>query len=192
MKVLRGLLLLGALLAFAPAADAATCEGTGVSHADTATVNGKTLVLNGMGIREATVMNINVYVGALYMPAKTQDASKVINDDVEKQIVLKFVRDVDKSDVTKAWTDSITKNGGLPTYQAQLDQLNGWMQDMKTGDSMTYTYVPGTGLKIKVNSSEKGTIAGAEFMKLFFKIWFADPPNQGLKDGMLGKIKCED
>jgi len=183
---------LGALLAFAPAADAATCDGTGVSHPDSMTVNGKTLVLNGMGIREATVMNINVYVGALYLPQKTTNPGKVINDDSEKRLVLKFVRDVDRSDVTGAWTEGIKNNGGLPTHQANLNQLNGWMSDMKTGQTMTFTYVPGKGMNIKVNGSSKGTIAGKSFMKLFFKIWFADPPNQGLKDGLLGKIKCED
>ncbi|PIE18622.1 MAG: hypothetical protein CSA66_04510 [Proteobacteria bacterium] len=185
-------MVVGMLALVAEPALAKECKGTGVSHPNYAKVNGNKLVLNGMGIREATAFNVNVYVAALYLPEKTKSASKVINDDVDKKLVLHFVRDVDRSDIVEAWTDSFKKNGAISSQKAGLIKLNGWMRDMKEGDKMVYTYVPGEGVTILVKGVNKGTIEGADFMKAFFKIWFADPPNQGLKDGLLGKIPCED
>jgi hypothetical protein len=187
------LLVLGSVLLIGGPAQAEECKGTGVSHADTAKVNGKSLVLNGMGIREATALNINVYVAGLYMPSLTQDASKVINDDVEKKLVLHFVRDVSTDEIAGAWREGMQKNGGLPEYKADLDKVLSWMEPHVVGERMSFTYVPGKGVEFAIKGNKvKGTIAGKGFMKAFFKIWFGDPPNQGLKDGLLGKIACED
>ena len=55
-------------------------ELAGVTMPDTATVAGSKLMLNGMGLREKFF--IDVYVGGLYLPAKTTDASKAIKEDV--------------------------------------------------------------------------------------------------------------
>ena len=82
------LLFLG-LLSSTPAL-AGTLEG--VTLPDIASVGGSQLVLNGMGLREKYFLDI--YVGGLYLPAKTTDAARAIGDDVPKRIVMHMVRDI--------------------------------------------------------------------------------------------------
>ena len=55
---------------------ALAAEVGGVKLADKATVGGQELVLNGAGIRTRAIFK--VYVGSLYLPAKTQDLAGVL------------------------------------------------------------------------------------------------------------------
>src|SRR3989337_2459246 len=61
---------------------------------DQATVEGKTLVLNGMGLREATFLKVAVYVAGLYLESKSADANAILGSSQVKRISMHFVRDV--------------------------------------------------------------------------------------------------
>jgi hypothetical protein len=176
-------------LVLAHAAVAAAGEKGGVKMPDQIPVAGKTVALNGMGIREATMFNVDVYVAGLYLEKKTQSAEDIIGSEQVKVLHLIFVRDVDRGDITEAWSTQFKKNGAdMAKLKSQIDQLNGWMTDMKDGDAMTFTYVPQKGLTVVVKRAQKGTIAGGDFGHAFFAIWFGkSPPNKGLKSGLLGK-----
>ncbi len=68
-----------------------------------------------------------------------------------------------------------------------IRRLNGWVTDVDEGDRMMFTYIPGTGLQVVVNGRRKGTIEGDDFARAFFNIWLgSNPPNSGLKRGLLG------
>ncbi|MEO1338312.1 MAG: chalcone isomerase family protein, partial [Myxococcota bacterium] len=146
-------------------------EKAGVKMPDTVSVAGKTLQLNGLGVREATIFAIDVYVAGLYVPQKSNDPAKLMNDDVPKKLMLTFVRDVDADDIADAFSDSFKKNKFSAKIQSQLKTLNGWMSDMKDKQSMSFTYVPGEGITVEVRGEKKGTIAGADFQKSFLAIW---------------------
>lgn len=163
-------------------------EKGGVQMPDTVQVEGKALVLNGMGIREATILNIDVYVAGLYLESKSQDAGAILGSTQNKRLVLKFVRDVDRADITNAWSEGFQKNAGdnLPALQDRINQLNSWMADMKVGDSMQFSYAAGK-LQVQVKGAAKGSIAGDDFARAFLSIWLGKPPNKGLKAGLLGK-----
>ena len=60
---------------FALPARARECEG--VNMPDQVTVESAKLVLNGMGAREATVFNVNVYVAGLYLLKRSNDGDKI-------------------------------------------------------------------------------------------------------------------
>ncbi len=182
-------LLPGALI-FALCLPAAAATLEGVSLPDTITVAGKKLVLNGLGMREATVFKVDVYVCGLYLETKSKNPTNVIESEQAKRIHQKFVRDVDRDDIVGAWTDGIKKNalGKYAALEARTKKLNGWMSDVSEGDEMSYTYVPGKGIEVMVKGKVKGTIEGHDFAMAFFKIFVgATPPNPGLKNGMLGK-----
>src|SRR6185312_5440667 len=72
----------------------------GVTLPDTEQVAGKTLVLNGMGIR--TKYMVKVYVGGLYLEQKSSDANAIIKADAPKQIVMKFLHGASKSQMMDA------------------------------------------------------------------------------------------
>ena len=79
-------MLLSLLLALSPAHAASLA---GVTLADTATVGGQPVVLNGMGLREKYFLDI--YVGGLYVPAKTASAAAILAADSPRRMVMHFL-----------------------------------------------------------------------------------------------------
>jgi hypothetical protein len=54
-------------------------ECLNVKVPDSAKAGGTDLVLNGLGIRKATFLNVKVYVAGLYLPQKSGEAGKIIS-----------------------------------------------------------------------------------------------------------------
>lgn len=182
-RVIISLACIAGLLS-ASTAEAKRCGG--VTMADSVTVDGQELVLNGMGIREATVFNVDVYVAGLYLPETTDDASAIMDRTVPKRLVLHFVREVERSDMEEAFQNGF---GSAAERQARnIERLTGMMPDeIGEGDIITFTYTPSAGLQVQVGRRTRGTITGAAFARTFFGIWLGSrPPNRGLKRGLLG------
>lgn len=175
------------ILGLVVAAPALARECEDVTLPDRVTVDGTPLVLNGMGVREATALSINVYVAGLYVETRSRDGNAIAASDTRRRLVLRFVRDVSRSDIVAAFTEGFGHSPNAGSLGADIRRLNGWMADMREGDTMTFTYVPATGLTVQVGRRTRGTIAGAAFAQAFFSIWLgAHPPNAGLRTGLLG------
>src|SRR5215831_10014771 len=80
----------------------------GVTLPDTEQVAGKTLVLNGMGIR--TKYMVKVYIAGLYLEQKSSDANAIIKSDAPRQIVMKFVHGASKSQMADAFNEGFQDN----------------------------------------------------------------------------------
>jgi hypothetical protein len=159
-----------------------------VSFPDQATVDGSTLTLNGLGLRQATMLKVNVYVAALYVTKVSPDPN-VILGSAPKQLILHFVRGVDRSELNKAWEEGFEANasGQLPALKARIEKLKSFMADMKSGERLTFTHKPGAGVQVDVGGAVKGTVESDDFAKTFFSIWLGShPPNANLKAGLLG------
>lgn len=147
-------------------------------------VDGQTLVLNGMGIREATVFNVDVYVAGLYLPEANTDGNAIVAANGLKQIVLHFVRDVTREDMAEALQDSFGSAGvssSIPRFANMLPE------EINEGTVLVFTHRPGTGLEVRVGRRARGTISGDAFATAFFRIFVGpNPPNRGLKRGLLG------
>ncbi len=72
--------------------------------------------------------------------ARTPNA--ILAADAPRELRMQFVRDVGKDKMCEAWDESLKNN--TPDADAQLQgefkELCGWMQDLKKGDVMTFTY----------------------------------------------------
>ncbi|HET9764986.1 MAG TPA: chalcone isomerase family protein [Casimicrobiaceae bacterium] len=182
-------LVLATALASAVAIGPASAkECKGVNFPDQTQLDGNTLRLNGLGLRQATVFKVNVYVAALYVTKTSSDPAVLIGSNEAKELILHFVRDVGSDDLKKAWDEGFEKNAKaeLPALKERIAMLNGWMTDIKTGQRLTFVYKPGAGVEVNVNGAAKGTIKGDDFAKVLFSIWLADPPNPEIKSGLLG------
>jgi hypothetical protein len=158
-------------------------EQSGIRMPDKITVGGKQLTLNGMGLREATALKIDVYVAGLYLEQPTSDPSSIINSNETKRLV-------GRNDIVKAWNEGFEHNSSVPVAQIkpQIDELNSWMTGFKDGDMLMFTYIPGTGVEVDINNQRKGVIAGDDFARSLFAIWVGPkPPTGDLKRGLLGK-----
>lgn len=160
---------------------------SGVELSDTATVSGSPLVLNGLGARKKYLFTI--YVGGLYLPAKTTSSHKAINDDVAKRLVMHFVYSggVTKQQLVDTYNEGLAKQGNAAALKGAYDSLFGMLSDVGTGDQIVFDYAPGTGTTVSVKGAKKGTIAGKAFMVSLFTVYLgSSPPTSGLKSGMMG------
>ena len=167
-----------------------TGELAGVTLPDRISVDARTLVLNGMGLREATFLKVDVYVAGLYLEKKSSDADEIVRSDQAKQLVMKFVRAVGRKDLVKAWNEGFEKaaSGSVTALKDRIATFNSWMDDVPNGATMTFTYLPGAGVTVEVKGTTKGVIPGPDFAQALFGIWLgSSPPNPGLKEGLLGR-----
>jgi hypothetical protein len=164
-------------------------ECLNVSFPDQASVDGQTLALNGLGLRQATALKVNVYVAALYVTQASSDANAILGAPTVKQLILHFVRGVGRSDLTKAWDEGFAANaaGQLPALKERLEKFKSMMTDMKSGERLSFTFKPGAGVLVDVGGAAKGTVEGDDFAKALLSVWLgAHPPNASLKAGLLG------
>jgi hypothetical protein len=182
-------LRVAALLAALAAVPAHGKDCKGVTFPDQMQAEGTALVLNGLGVRQATAFKVNVYVAALYVAQTSADANAILASNSRKELILQFVRDVGSADLSKGWQEGFEKNAKaqLPALKERIEKLKGWMANMKTGQRLTFAAKPGAGIEVNVNGTVKGTVEGDDFAKAFLSIWLgAAPPNPGLKAGLLG------
>jgi hypothetical protein len=156
-----------------------------VTLPDTITVNNQTLVLNGLGLR--TKLFVKVYVGGLYLEKKTSDPAAVVQADAPKRVVMHFIYDPSRDQMVDAFKEGF--EGNTPgKFKAEVDKWLAAQEDLKKGDQIVVTYVPGTGTTLTIKGKDKLTIQGLPFAQAAFAVWFGPkPPTADLKNGMLRK-----
>ena len=180
------MVLIAGVLMFSVPVMAAECVG--VTHPENTLVGKTKLILNGLGVREATIFKVDVYVAALYLKTRSSSGKAILDSTTPKKLALKFVRNVSKDEVSTAWLEGFEKTAGddLAKLRGRISELNEWMTDMTDGSTLTFTYKNAV-LKIEANGEYKGAVPGNDFAKAFFAIWLGpEPPNAGLKSGLLG------
>jgi hypothetical protein len=162
-------------------------EVAGVKLPDTASVEGKTLKLKGAGLRKKVFFK--VYVAGLYAENAGLDAKELVSSDQVKRVQLAMLRDVDRKAVGDAIREGFAKNNAakMSALQARLDKFASGLPDTKSGDQLLFTYLPGKGLHVSGKNVDF-TVEGKDFADALFSVWLgADPVDEGLKEGMLGK-----
>ena len=185
--IMKILWMVGLMLGLVTNANAVEVEG--VQVADTANVSGQTLVLNGAGVR--TKFFFDIYIGALYLPSKTESAEAAINSKANKRVWMYFLYDeVSKDKLTHGWTKGFEKNSkaNFEQLQARLNQFNSLFHDMKKGDTVTYDFNADATTTVIINDKQVGSIAGEDFQQALLSVWLGKKPADGdLKEAMLGE-----
>lgn len=152
-------------------------------------VAGKPLVLNGVGMREATVFKVDVYEGGLYLEKATSDAEAAIAQP-RKRIEMRFKREVDRKKLAEGWKEGWQRNceNDCGTYLDGITAMGAKMEDMKEGETITITFLP-EAVEIQVKGGAATKIGDAAFAKFLPRLWLGNPPNPELKQGMLGLEK---
>ena len=186
--MMRKLAMAGVLLALG-VASASGRECAGISFPDQVQVHGQPLMLNGLGVRKASLFRVSVYVAALYLTEPSSDPRQVLQSNTPSELVLRFVRSVSEKELRKSWEEGFAKNapGHPPGLEKGLAQLISWVTNVNPGQRMTFIRIPGTGMQFDLDGTVKGIIEGDEFSKAFLSIWFGDiPQTPELKTGLLG------
>jgi len=162
-------------------------EVGGVKLPDTVTVDGKTLKLNGAGIRKKAIFK--VYVAALYVETPSKDAASLVASSQVKSMRLHMLRNVEGPKISGAIVEGFENNSkeALPKLQARLDQLAKMIPDVKEGDEIDLTWVPDKGTQVAVRGTATGTIEGRDFADALFAVWLGPNPVQAdLKQALAG------
>ena len=177
------------LVGLALAAGVHAVEVAGVALPDKANVGGQDLLLNGAGVRSRMVFK--VYVGSLYVPAKTKTAADVYAK-APRRVQLNMLRDVTSDQMVDALTEglnqanSAAEAGAVKAQMAELAAILKSIGQLKEGNVLAFDFVDG-GTRVSLNGQAKGTIAGDAFNKALFNAWLGDKPVQDdLKKAMLG------
>lgn len=183
------LFLLSIFSSFSPAQ-----EFEGVKMTDTLDVEGKTLLLNGMGLREAKVVffPVSVYVAGLYLERRSSDAKAILNSPQEKYMQLHFTRSVSAKDIQGAWKDCLQKNcsQNCPDFSPQFKILENQLEALSEHEILAIKFAQ-ENLALTVKGKRHPPIPGKEFAQEILGCWLGkNPPNDKLKAGLLGLISA--
>jgi len=161
-----------------------TCAGVSVAH--NVVVDGRTLALNGVGLREATVFSVDVFVAALYVERTSKRAQVLLDTDQRVQVVLHFVRATSRSELRDDLSESFDDNA--PNVSAaHLRTFLGWLGDMAVGDRLIFTYVPNKGLEVNVRGAVRGPIPSRDFARdVLATLLGPHPKSEPLRTALLG------
>ncbi len=161
----------------------------GVKLDDKTNVGGQELVLNGAGIRTRAVFK--VYVGSLYVPAKTANLEGVLARE-PRRIQLNLLRDLSGDQLSDAVNDGLKESNSPADVEAAKGQTEQFisivkaMGPLKEGSVISIDFVEGA-TRIGFNGASKGMVPGEAFNRALTKIWIGDNPVQSdLKKAMLG------
>lgn len=182
-------LILFSLIAAGSPVNAHQIAGVDIPNTLMLSDTGPTLVLNGAGIRKKFFMDI--YIGALYLPAKTTDATSILTGTGPASVLMHFLyKEVSRDKITGGWNDGFAANHTteeMAALQPKLDAFNALFDTAHEGDIIRIDHLPGSGTQVLVNGALKGSIPGDEFYRSLLRIWLgAQPISKALKHGMLG------
>ena len=176
-----------ALGLFAVSMPVAAGELAGAKLPDTLASAGKTLKLNGLGLRKKAVFK--VYVGGLYLETASKDGAAILAADAPKAVTMHFLRSIEKAKLVEAYTEGFENNAKAKAaaQKANVDRFLGLVTDVKEGSEFTVLYAPGAGTTVLRDGKEAGKIEGKDFSDVVFSLWLGPkPPSEDLKKGMLG------
>ena len=186
-------LLCLALFAVATVRTALPATVDGVHVADAAQLGDSTLVLNGAGKR--TRFFFNVYVAALYLPARSADAAAIIADAHPKRLSMTMMRRLSAGQLSGALSEGLARNSSAAELRAikpQIDSLITIMRAIgsaKEGDLLTIDFFPDGSTRLGINGHALGMpIPGRNFQRDMLQIWLGrDPVQDDLKAALLGR-----
>jgi hypothetical protein len=183
-------LLLPALTCCLLVSSALAATLSGVAMPDTYDVDGKTLVLNGIGLRTFTIFHIRGYVAALYLPEPSRDARQILDASGPKVIRLKFIRGGSKAEVEQEYRKGEAINCGhgecAPSDQSDFERLVAAAPAVSPGDTSTYVFTDGR-VRVYANDRLIGDFANPDLARRLLSGFIGDhPPTQALRSQLLG------
>lgn len=164
-------------LALGCAVNAATIEK--VDFPDEINVDGQKLVLNGGGLRKKKKFFKlwDVYVGALYLPAKSTDAKAILASPAPKVIEMVYVRSIDKETLQEGWEESFKKGCGADcdAIKDQLKAFNDTMVDVKDRSRLRLTFKKSSvDIDLKGKENKTAMIEGEAFRRILLDMFLGE------------------
>jgi Chalcone isomerase-like len=180
-----------ALLAAAGGVGAQTVDLAGAKFEPQMPLGGKTLSLNGAGIRYKAVFK--VYAVGMYLPAKATSAKAAIEQQGPKRLHVVMLRDVNGSELGKNFAHHFEDNAAREEFTTSINQifrfgeLFATRKMLKAGESFTLDWLPGTGTVVSINGVPQGEpYTGFGFYSGMMKLWIGERDSAGVRAPLLG------
>jgi hypothetical protein len=161
-------------------------EREGVASQPVIEVGGRQLHLMGMGLRKK--LWFKVYIASFYLEQPMDDPARVISSDQVKRVEMHMLRDLDRGKIVEAVQEGFQRNSAreMPALRERLDRFLKAIPDLKSGEAILVTYMPGRGTHIKAGKGEEIDLPGKDFADALFSVWIGPSPVDGeLKQEML-------
>jgi hypothetical protein len=177
----RALFFLCALITFiiiAPVwfvAHAATVDGVQVPN--TLQVDGKTLHLNGFGLRTYSIFGIHIYVASLYLEHLSTNPEQIIESPETKLLTVRFERDVSADQARRAWRDGLDNNCEVPCHlnPDEIGRFLSMVPAMHAGDNFSLLFTQ-SGATVTVSGKPLGTITQPQFAQAMLATFLGPKP----------------
>lgn len=188
----RKLLKAISALAMACALPSHALEVSGAKFDDTATVAGKTLVLNGAAMRQ--ILIIKVYAIGLYVEKKGHTAAELLSQTGPRRLQLIMQREVNSDEFGQLFITAMNKNSTKEEKAKVINQTTAFGEAfadigvVKKGDIVWLDYIPGKGSQLHLNGKPFGQVMpDIAFSNAVWRIWLGDnPPQSNMKPALLG------
>jgi hypothetical protein len=165
----------------------------GVKYEPSIQLGGKTLTLNGAGIRYKAIFK--VYAAGLYLGSHATTPEEVYGAAGPKRVRIVMYRDIDANELGKLFTQGMEKNVSPAEFTRaingtiRLGELFSKRKKLAAGDYIDIDWVPGLGTTVSVNGhAETEPIKEAEFFNALMSIWLGkSPADRQLRLAMLGQ-----
>lgn len=193
MKARLSALMTAAALSLGALSTAHAVDVQGAKIEDTATVAGKTLVLNGAGARIKAVFK--VYAIGLYLTEKKSTPADVLALSGPKRFKIVFLRELTSDEFGQAFLTGINKNLEKDEKTKFVNQITKFgdlfteFEGVKKGDVIIGDYNPANGTTISLNGKQLGSsLPDVGFYNAILRIWIgANPADNLLKPALLGE-----
>jgi Chalcone isomerase-like len=184
---LRRSLILFAVLMPVWLVESRAAEIDGVQLPTTLQMDGKTLQLNGYGVRTYSVLGIHIYVAGLYLEHLSTRPDEILRSSETKLLTVRFRRDVSAEKSRNAWREGLLNNCVSPCrldpkdVEAFLSQIT----DMNAGDSYDLLFTQ-RGATVTVGGHTVGTVSKPQFAQAMLATFLGPKPGSpSLKHDLL-------
>jgi hypothetical protein len=179
------------LLICTPPAMSGAATIDGVTFPPTFTVEGRTLQLNGIGLRTLTLFRIHAYVAALYLEQPSHDANAIEASPETKMLMLEYRRAASKEQIQNIFRRAAARScgpGGCTASDAQdFERLIAVFPPVKEGDITTYVFSP-RGVQVLMNNAPLATFDNPDLARRLLDSFIGPRAvAQSLRNGLLGR-----
>ncbi len=166
---------------------AGAVELDGVQIPDAVQVGGKTLHLNGYGVRTYSILGIHIYTASLYLERLSTDPNEIIQSLETKLLTVRFEHAVSADQSRDAWRTALENNCAAPCRldPQDVESFLSQVPAMTEGEYFNLLFTQ-EGATVSANGHQIGTIPRRQFANAVLATFLgAHPASPTLRQELL-------
>jgi hypothetical protein len=143
---------------------ARAAELDGIQLPDKLQADGKTLYLNGFGLRTYSILNLHIYVASLYLEHPSTNADEILRSPDTKVMNVTFERGISEERARTAWRENLANSCPAPCHlePEDVERFLSLVPAMNAGDHYSLLFKQ-NGATVTVNGKQIGSFSKRQF-----------------------------